>query len=123
MLVLSLAGCGDRQVERVEVMTDFPAEPEAVRLEERPGVAPEEEGRLLLTEEGLQSPRYTFRYAQQFTAPENELALRLEYSADIELQLRLDFEEADPLIAPLPDSSGRQSVMVVPIGTELPQTF
>ena len=123
MLVLSLSGCGDRQVERIEVSTDFPAEPEALRLEERPGVASEAEGRLIHTEAGLQSPHYTFRYAKQFSAPETELALRLEYSSDTELQLHLDFESADPLIAELPNSAGRQSVMVVPLGTELPQSF
>ncbi|MFW5712015.1 MAG: hypothetical protein ACOCZA_08695 [Spirochaetota bacterium] len=123
MLGLGLSGCGDRQVERIEVMTDLPAEQESVRLEERPGVAPEREGRLLHTDAGLRSPRYTFRYAKQFSAPETELALRLEYRSTTELQLGLDFEEADSLIAELPNSSGRQSVLVVPLGTELPHTF
>lgn len=123
MLILSLAGCGDRQVQRIDVMTDLPVAQESFRLKEKPGVAPAEEGRLILTEAGLQSPQYSFHYGKEFPAPSTGLALRVEYRAAIDLQMGLEFDTADPLTAELPGSAGKPAVVVIPLGPVLPQAF
>lgn len=123
IIVLGLAGCGDREVQRIAVSTDFPVEQEALRLEEQPGIPPEEEGRLIQTEDGLRSPRYTFRYGEQFSLPDNELALRLEYRSAADLRLLLDFESEDQLTVELPSGGGRRAIAVVPLGAEPPQSF
>ena len=122
MLILSLVGCGDRQVQGIDVMTNLPVEQESLRLKEKPGVAPAEEGRLIQTEAGLQSPQYTFHYSKDFPVPSTGLALRIEYRAAIDLQLQLDFDTAAPLSAELPGAAGKPVVVVLPLGSALPQS-
>ncbi len=123
MLILGLAGCGDRQVERIEITTDFQAEQNTVHIEEQPGMVPEAEGLLIQTDDGLQSPRYTFRYEKQFAVPETEVALRLEYRSTIDLRVKVEFESASQLSAELPSGGGKQALVVLPLGSELPQSL
>ncbi len=124
MLFLSLAGCRDHTVQSVDVVwPDLAVEQRGPRMGQTPIVPPEKEGQLIKIDERYQTPRYRFEYGKDFSAPSSELALQFHYTASAELQARIHFENKDSRSAILPPTGGSSGVVIVPLGSKLPQEF
>ncbi len=85
----------------------------SIPLNERPGVKPEEEGRLIVTDEGNATPWYELRYsaADLETTDWSEAFLRINYLSVIPLVLEMQTEEGEMRTAAIPEN-GEQTLDV-----------